>query len=355
VNFRLTVRGLTVAIVLITVATIGVGVALAGTSTGAFCGLCKGHEPYIAETRDSKHASVNCEQCHTKPGPFLFLTAKLEALEQPVKQLTGYEEPMLGTVMNQSCRRCHTNADLFDRISSSGINVQHRHLIEAGFLCNRCHSTVGHGDAVPEGSRHQPKMSQCLLCHNNRYASSEGEVATADCELCHTRKDYAASPATHEDRAWEKQHGSIDILSTCSACHHDVAMADLDLTDTGAPDCRDCHDGLLMPHPKKWLRLHGARSERLGEKTCATCHDAEDYCATCHQLDMPHPPRFVSSHTKAAERIGTGCLNCHRVDNCQACHGSHRDGAPQGHELLKGVEYTPPAGPLVDPGTTIKR
>ena len=94
-NFRLTVRGLTIAIVVISVATIGIGVALAGTSTNAFCGLCKSHGPYIDGALASGHASVNCEQCHSKPGPFLFLTAKMEALEQPVKQVSGYEEPML--------------------------------------------------------------------------------------------------------------------------------------------------------------------------------------------------------------------------------------------------------------------
>ena len=278
----------------------------------------------------------------------------MEALEQPVKQLTGHEEPILGTVMNQSCRRCHTNDDLFDLISSSGINVQHRHLIEAGFLCNRCHSTVGHGEAVPEGSRHEPTMFQCLLCHNNRYTSLEGEVATADCEQCHTKKDYAATPSTHDDEAWEEQHGSVGILSTCSACHHDRSMSALDLPDTGAPDCRDCHDGLLMPHPAVWLRTHGDRSEQLGEATCATCHDAEDYCETCHQLGMPHPRRFIATHDTKAEKVGDACFNCHKVDNCQACHGQHRDGAPQGHQLLEGVDYEAPAEPAAEPGTTIR-
>ncbi len=354
-NFRLTVRGLTIAIVLISVATIGIGVALAGTSTNAFCGLCKSHGPYIDGVEASGHAAVNCEQCHSKPGPFLFLTAKMEALEQPVKQVSGYEEPMLGTVMNQSCRRCHTNDVLFDMVSTSGINVQHRHLIEAGFLCNRCHSAVGHGEAVPEGSRHEPTMFQCLICHNNRYTSSEGEVAIADCELCHTKKDYAETPSTHETAAWEKQHGSLGILSTCSACHHDKRMATLDLGETGAPDCRSCHDGLLMPHPKSWQRLHGEREAALGEEACTTCHPSEDYCKTCHQLAMPHPSGFVASHTKAAERIGTGCMNCHRADNCQACHGQHRDGAPQGHQLFEGVEYVPPAEPGAEPGTTLRR
>ena len=93
----------------------------------------------------------------------------------------------------------------------------------------------------------------------------------------------------------------------------------------------------------------------LGEEACTTCHDSEDYCETCHQLDMPHSDDFVASHGADADRIGTGCLNCHRVDNCQACHGGHRDGAPQGHQLFEGVEYAPPAAPTAEPGTTLRR
>ena len=57
--------------------------------------------------------------------------------------------------------------------------MQHKHLIEAGFLCIRCHSTVGHTTAVPEGSRTYPVMDQCLICHNNEYQAADGTVATS--------------------------------------------------------------------------------------------------------------------------------------------------------------------------------
>ena len=169
-RFRLTKRGVTVGAIVLTIVVIGIGVALAATSTPQFCGACKSHVPYVDEWRLSAHDGVNCEQCHTKPGPFFFLTAKLEALQQPIHQLTGdYEKPILGAVLNQSCRRCHNNDLLYNPVSKNGIRVQHRHLIDAGFLCMRCHSTQAHGDAVPSGSRTYPSMDQCLLCHNNQY------------------------------------------------------------------------------------------------------------------------------------------------------------------------------------------
>jgi hypothetical protein len=330
-NFRLTRFGVTVAAILITAVVVFVGVALAATSSPRFCATCKSHVPYVDEYNKSAHRDVNCEQCHTKPGPFFFLTSKLEALQQPIHQLTGdYEKPILGYVLNQSCRRCHTNDTLFKTLSANGIRVNHEHLIEAGFLCQRCHSTVAHGKAVPEGSRTYPSMDQCLICHNNNYTGADGKVATSRCDQCHKQPNYGAKPVTHDQADWATRHGAVGILSTCSACHV-------------KPDaCSKCHGGILMPHPQTWLHEHGKTAEVKGRKACSQCHDVKQYCNTCHKVPMPHPQNFISSHPKQAARIGTpSCFNCHELDNCQACHEQHAGGSPPAHSLFKGVDYTP--------------
>jgi hypothetical protein len=286
------------------------------------------------------HADVNCEQCHTKPGPFFFLNAKMEALQQPLHQLTGdYEEPILGSVLNQACRRCHTDDLLFVPGSAKGIRVQHEHLVKAGFLCNRCHSTVGHGTAVPVGSRTYPVMEQCLICHNNKYKAPDGTVATARCDLCHVRRDYGAIPVSHDSPDWSTRHGSVGVLSTCSACH------------VKKNACTDCHNGILMPHPADdWLYDHGAQAESRGRGSCAQCHDVKNYCKTCHQVPMPHARDFVSSHPQAAERWGAPtCFNCHTLQNCQACHDQHATGKARGHSLFEGIQYTPSPTPTASP------
>ena len=338
-RFRLTTRGVTWTAVILTVVVVGIGVALEATSTPQFCGACKSHVPYVDGWEASAHSDVNCEQCHTKPGPFFFLTSKLEALQQPVHELVGnYEKPILGTVLNQSCRRCHDNDLLFNPISRGGIRVQHKHLIEAGFLCIRCHSAQGHGDAVPEGSRTYPSMDQCLLCHNNTYTTETGQVATAECDLCHTRPDYADQPASHDESGWMEDHGSIGILSTCSACHTE-------------PDaCTSCHGGVRMPHRDTWISRHGVRVDAEGQKSCEQCHDTKEYCQTCHQVAMPHPEDFAGTHPKTTERVGAQtCFNCHVVANCQACHEEHLGGDPRAHQLFDGVKYEPLATPSVTP------
>jgi nitrate/TMAO reductase-like tetraheme cytochrome c subunit len=335
-GFRLTTRGLTIAAILLTVVVVGVGVALAATSTPQFCASCKSHVPYVDEWRASAHDGVNCEQCHSKPGPFFFLTAKLEALQQPIAQITGdYEKPILGYVLNQSCRRCHNNDLLFHPVSKNGIRVQHKHLIAAGFLCMRCHSTQAHGDAVPEGSRTYPSMDQCLICHNNQYRAPDGQVATSRCDLCHTKPDYAAAPATHKEPDWSTRHGAVGILSTCSACH------------VKKDACSKCHNGIRMPHAAEWISEHGKDVEARGDnEACNQCHDTEEYCKTCHQVAMPHPADFVNSHPVVTAQKGADtCFNCHVVANCQACHGLHAGGDPQAHKLLRGAPFTLPATP----------
>jgi len=334
-TFRVTTRGLAWAAVILTAVVVGIGAALGATSTASFCGSCKSHKPYVAAYQRSAHRDVNCEQCHSKPGPFFFLTAKLEALQQPVHQIVGnYEEPILGTVANQSCRRCHREDILFRPVSRRGIRVQHRHLIEAGFLCLRCHSTQAHDGAVPAGARTYPSMDQCLLCHNNRYRARDGRVATARCDLCHAKPGYGAVPRSHASPGWATRHGAVGILSTCSACHTDPR------------DCRRCHNGVSMPHAADWVTSHGAAVRTHGRAACRQCHESRRYCLTCHQVPMPHPSPFVVRHPAAARRAGTQtCFNCHRLENCQACHEAHAGGDPRAHRLLHGVPYAPTLSP----------
>lgn len=324
------------------------GVALAATSTTAFCGLCHNMKASVSAYRHSVHKGVNCEQCHSRPGPFFFLTAKLEALQEPVKQITGYETPILGTVVNASCRRCHTDAKLFPTVSRNGINVNHKHLIEAGYQCTTCHSTIAHGNAVPAGSQTQPTMDKCLVCHNNDYRAADGTVAVSRCNLCHVEPAAGAVPATHVDSAlWLKTHGTNGILSTCSACHPLQGGAVPAGVPGSPPGCVACHRGVDMPHAADWLKAHGGQELKLGLKSCTLCHDGRQYCDGCHKVRLPHPADWFKSHAREAAASSTTCLTCHDQANCQACHQAHQSGSPQAHKFLTGgvPQWTPGATP----------
>jgi nitrate/TMAO reductase-like tetraheme cytochrome c subunit len=323
----------TVGAIVLTVVVVLLGASLSATSSPRFCSSCKNMQSHVKTYQQSAHRQFNCEQCHTQPGPFFFLTSKLTDLQEPIQQLTGnYQTPIVGLVPNQSCRRCHSNKEMDSVLTVNGIRVQHKHLIDAGFLCMRCHSTVAHGNAVPPGARTYPSMDQCLLCHNNKYKDAEGQVATSRCDLCHAQPPADALPASHKSPAWKTQHGSIGILSTCSACH------------TQKDACSKCHNGVDMPHNDHWITEHGKTAQALGKQACSMCHDTTKYCDTCHKVKMPHPADFLGKHPAVAARIGTEtCFNCHTVANCQACHAAHNGGTPPAHQLLQGVEYGPSA------------
>jgi nitrate/TMAO reductase-like tetraheme cytochrome c subunit len=337
-RIRVTTRKVVVTAVVVTVFLVLVGAALLSTSSTAFCGLCHTMKATVAAYDRSPHAGVNCEQCHTMPGPFFFLTAKMEALQEPVKQFTGsYEEPILGVVQNASCRRCHTDKQLFPTISTSGINVNHKHLIEAGYQCVTCHSTVAHGAAVPRGSRTYPAMDQCLVCHNNHYTAADGTVAVSRCDLCHKRPPSGTKPESHT-ADWLEIHGSAGILSTCTACHPQKPG---EQSPAGAQyvsglNCVGCHRGILMPHPETWLQEHGPVSLKKGEQACGQCHDTKTYCVGCHRVPLPHPADFISKHPAIARQNADTCMTCHKVENCNACHQAHQKGSPPAHQFLTG-------------------
>jgi cytochrome c-type protein NapC len=343
-----------VTIVVVTAFVVVMGVALAATSTTAFCGLCHNMKASVTAYRHSAHRGVNCEQCHSQPGPFFFLTAKLEALQEPVKQVTGkYEKPILGTVVNASCRRCHTNAKLFPTISKNGVNVNHKHLIEAGYQCTTCHSTVAHLNAVPPGSQTRPAMDKCLVCHNNNYRAADGTVAVSRCDLCHVEPASGAVPASHRDGAlWLKIHGTNGILSTCSACHPQPGRPVPAGVPGTPPNCVGCHGGVLMPHPAGWLKLHGAQEQKVGRKACDLCHDGPAYCDGCHQVKLPHPADWLNLHAKEAAASSTSCLNCHSQANCQACHAAHQSGTPRAHRFLTGGVPAWTASPTTSPSAS---
>jgi nitrate/TMAO reductase-like tetraheme cytochrome c subunit len=328
-RIRVTTRKVTIGTIFVTLLFVGMAVAMTSTSSAGFCSSCKNMKPAVRGYKISTHKGVNCEQCHTEPGPFFFLTAKMEALQEPISQFFGtYELPIVGTVANQSCRRCHTDDQLFGVISKNGINVSHKHLIQAGFQCVNCHSTVAHGDAVPVGSRTYPTMDKCLVCHNNKYTAADGTVAVATCNLCHKQPNYGSKPISH-DSQWLTTHGSMGILSTCSACH------------TKPNACSRCHNGLEMPHVAGWLTKHGATVKTGGKNACSLCHDTKVYCQTCHQVQMPHPKDFLGTHNIAAANAKDTCFTCHQVANCQACHDAHGVGTPAAHDLFKGETWSP--------------
>lgn len=171
------------------------GVSLWATSQPSFCENCHPMERFVNEWRVSSHEEVNCEYCHTKPGVFGFLGAKIAALQEAVIYFGGeYEEHEINAVVpNSSCLRCHK--DVLDVVTDSeragGLHVSHEGIVEGGGKCINCHSTIAHGSAVPAGSQTLPTMAACARCHDD-------QTAPMRCSLCHLSRPDGDAPAIQQ-------------------------------------------------------------------------------------------------------------------------------------------------------------
>ena len=128
-------------------------------------------------------------------------------------------------VLNPSCRRCHTNDTLFTPGSKHGIRVQHEHLVEAGFLCIRCHSTVGHTTPCPRAHGPIRSMDQCLhLPQQPLPRRATGRSRPPNATSATPSADYAREPASHDESTWiAHTHGADRHASDLQRVSHRAA------------------------------------------------------------------------------------------------------------------------------------
>ena len=163
------------------------------TSQPSFCAKCHPMQKFVDAWEEGPHSEVNCEECHVTPGLFGFIGGKIAGLQVVMNYVRGtYEDYSFNAAVgNAACLKCHEGI-MGETIHSTdtGILVSHKDIIETGGKCMSCHSTVGHGDAVPFGSQTHPTMATCLTCHDDR-------IAPLDCDLCHVGKKPPSPSATH--------------------------------------------------------------------------------------------------------------------------------------------------------------
>lgn len=211
-----------------------------------------------------------CAQCHKET-----FCADCHAIYMP--HGTGWlaEHPQAAREKRDSCRTCHE-----DR------------------FCQSCHTSGPPKSHTPVWIETHPAMAKldpdgCRVCHPTNY-----------CQRCHQK----SPPASHKAATWIRAHGGTALAdrNSCRACH-----------DSGY--CAACHEGVVMPHPKGWLRTHPRSA--INEKACRTCHAAE-FCNTCHRGSKPasHDSQWNRTHGRQAARSRTSCEKCHGQQYCIVCH-----------------------------------
>ncbi|MBE0448020.1 MAG: hypothetical protein IBX64_07990 [Actinobacteria bacterium] len=287
-----------------------------GTLPG-FCGICHGssHRAW----KNSNHASVACNVCHSGSSFFGTLSGRITLTKMIPAQVTSfYRRPVTTTVPNSTCLLCHAYVGT-QVIQNEELRVSHKEIIEAKYDCGDCHSTTAHGTAAVR--QNFAELGKCLACHNNATASGK-------CETCHVKEGGFERLARvngywqiSHGKNWRKTHGMGDI-TTCQTCHSKLY-------------CSRCHN-IELPHSNAWLTTHGRQVTRskAAAASCKQCHKGA-LCDSCHKMKMPHPRDFLPKHSKIVKRDGAdACYNCHFKQACTKCHKYHTHrGIPQ--EKLK--------------------
>jgi len=274
---------------------------------------------------------IGCTSCHSR-----IATAKDAPLPPTAKCLECHARPH----DTRECGACHGEPHVREEVRLAKEHIVFDHTVHVPRLtgqCVPCHRAAG--DAEPVALR--PTMAQCLACHSDRWT-------TRDCDRCH--KDLpqeAVMPSSHvvHEGDFLREHGVRAAASRdlCATCHSDTS-------------CAKCHGVTTADLPWRFTMtqpratgLHRAgflarhREEaHANPGTCASCHDAERFCRSCHEKKArlgpgrsPHPPDWVRArgggHGRAARLDPVSCASCHSGSGEALCIGCHRVGGPGGN------------------------
>jgi hypothetical protein len=260
----------------------------------------------------------------------------------------------------ESCTRCHVNASTIPLIAAMGRDARVASLAAARPAVYPVPSDHRAGDfAYAHGVAARATPARCAACHAQpscttchtgpgaadviatlpvpQPGDAQGVILRLEPAPARTRPPLArlislddtlpAVPArnvsVHAD-GFRTAHGAQAATGrlTCEGCHEQRF-------------CSDCHAGENRRrfHPANFTARHAADS--YGRETeCASCHNAELFCRSCHtqsglaskgRLDAAFhnaQPLWLLQHGRAARQGLQGCTTCHVQRDCLTCHST---------------------------------
>lgn len=283
------------------------GIVSAASVSPRFCAAC--HYRQAKGLAGSTHKNIACDRCHTAPTAAGVLDSRLAVIGMIPAQLVAGDRPAPASVGNDQCVACHRDV-LAATTTSKGLRMNHRALYDKKWSCTRCHPRTAHASSNAPVLGYS--MDVCMECHT---------PTTSDltaCGMCHVgsypsvrQSSGATTPwgITHGPN-WRQTHG-MGNLKTCAACHQ-------------SGYCATCHK-IDLPHPPTFPAEHGTvflSQDNEGEN-CFVCHQRTT-CYNCHGIEMPHPESFIKTHSRTVRQIGEAtCTRCHSKSSCLDCHATH--------------------------------
>jgi len=263
-----------------------------------------------------------------------------DAAEEPVPETpTTTDQPVIDTaapIQPTQCAPCHYDLGSVD---VPGLMFSHgNHLLVS---CDACHSRMPHRG----GETERIPMEVCFACHGIQHGP-QGELATGNCEDCHT-KSFELRPANHGEDWAEKPHVDVSNatgVNDCMMCHD-------------APkDCDECHAEKapdVGPMPDAYHSIVYPRPKGPSVKIYPEGEVTMSQCVYCHpDLDDITPGRLIFAHADHLRRNYT-CESCHEsfphtekgatvpdMQSCYRCHGVQH--ATQGEVATEKCEACHP-------------
>ena len=311
-------------------------VALGVTSTRWFCSeAChKVQDDTIVAYQHSPHSQISCIACHmpVNSNPIVFVLHKAEALGELAMTVTNnYELPLNGqsevslNMASTQCTQCH-DTEKRPVTPSAGIVIDHKVHAENEVTCAICHNRTAHVEdfklALKDpktGERNRKhedfmKMAACFRCHSQE---PKKDVPPGSCSACHTAK-FKLKPASH------------DVAGFYPSGHAELAAAEESrVARAGGQQWLAATEASAYAPGEATSKGEGGGEVSLGDSLtkvatinqCSTCHK-RSFCTGCHGLPMPHPPRFIKTHSALGKKNATVCVKCHgpAATFCNECH-----------------------------------
>lgn len=249
------------------------------------------------------------------------------------------------------CINCHVNAPEVPAIQALGLDP--RSLVHrTNFMAPPSHAAANFlGAHGPDARRNQPTcaachtQASCTACHVAPVPRQVEALVEAGPGRAVGARTTRHPPLSHTGEFREGHGGEATATPrTCSTCHvRDDCLSCHRPTGGSAARDSDYHPaGFLVRHPAATYARQTA---------CGDCHNAQQFCATCHaQAGLSasrvlgassfHDGRsaFILGHGQAARQSLESCVSCHVERDCTACHSS----------VGRGFRFNP-HGPGFDP------
>lgn len=295
------------------------GAAIWGTSQPSFCNSCHEMKSDVTSWANSKHAKVNCEECHIRPGIVNTVVRKTQAIGEVTAHFTkSYRTPinkdsaLSRYIPSDNCLECHKTPTKKNYGSYVFEHGEH-----SKTNCAFCHNRVVHASTGTYKNRLE--MEACIDCH-------KAKNKPVTCKTCHP-EGVTKKPASHLTGSWVSTHKASAKPDCTTGCHSQSF-------------CSNCHSSSeKMPASHKtasWTRTHESSVNADCTKTCHT----KSFCDSCHRGSKARPAshtagNWVSVHKNSANASCTA--NCHSQTFCSNCHRSSNV-MPASHKTGNWIE-----------------